>query len=212
MPYKSAPSSSLLLVATFIVAVASGFCCHAQGQVFNRDQEISAHNLPLLTAHSQDPSDILVTSLETVFHDQEVCCAKNSALGDSARDADAKSLKDVAEKLDGRHLLPDGQPIKVTAEYVAADRISGAGLISMILHEHAALVQWNSHLYVLHDAVYRWIESGDLTSGLSSTTVIHKLLLWDPRFADSRRDLVLDRATDELSKLQGLLFLESAPQ
>jgi hypothetical protein len=181
------------------------------GTVTGQDQEIFVHNLRPVTAQSQDPSDILLASLETVFHDQDVCCAKNSALGDGARTADAGSLQDVARKLDGRHLLTDGRPMKVTAEYVAADAISSGPLIAMVMKEEAALIEWNSHVYVLHGVVYRWMESGDPISG-SKTTVIHKLLLWDVRFSDARREVVFDRSKDDLSKLQDLLFLRSAPQ
>lgn len=213
MVYKSTPGSSFLLAAAFIFAGGLAVSWRAQGQVLNQDTEIVVHDLPSLTAHSQDPSDILLASLETVFHDQDVCCGKNSALRDSALAADAESLKDIPEKLKGRHLLSDGRPIKVTAEYVASDAISGGPLISMVLSDHAALIQWNSHLYVLHGVVYRWTESGDPTTGsMSRMTVIHKLLLWDARFSDSRRDVVFDRATDDLSKMRGLLFLQTAPQ
>jgi len=208
MSHRSTPGSSFLLAVAFIFAVSS----HAQGQVFNQDQAIFVRNLPSLTARSQDPSDILLASLETVFHDQDVCCGRNSALGDSALAADAKSLKDIAEKLDGRHLLSDGRPITVTAKDVAADAINGGRLIAMVMNEHAALIEWNSHIYVLHGVVYRWMESGDSTSGTSGTTVIHKLLLWDTRFSDSRREVVFDRTTDDLSKVQGMLFLQAAPQ
>ena len=164
MSYRSTPRSSFLLAATFIFGGGLAVCGQAQGQILNEDQEIFVHNLPSLAAQSQDPSDILLASLETVFHDQDVCCAKNSALRDSALAANASSLKDIAEKLDGRHLL-SGRPIKVTAQYLASDAISGAPLISMVLNEHAALIQWNSHLYVLHGVVYRWFASGDPATG-----------------------------------------------
>lgn len=211
MSYRSIPRTSFLL-ATFIFAGGPAVYCHAQGQAINQDQEIFVHNLPQLTAQSQDPSDILSASLETVFHDRDVCSGKNSALADRVLAADATSLKDIAEKLDGRHLLSNGRPIKVTAEYVAADAISGGRLIAMILNEHAALIQLNSHLYVLRGVVYRWTESGDPTNGSNTMTVVHKLLLWDTRFSDSRREVVFDRTKDDLSKMQGLLFLQSVPQ
>jgi hypothetical protein len=211
MSHRLTPRCSFLLAASFIFAGGFAVCRHAQGQVIGQDQESFVHNLPSVMAHSQDPSDILQASLESVFHDEQVCCGKNSALWDGVRAADAGSLKDIAGKLEGKHLLNDGRPVKVTAEYVAADRISAGPLIAMVMNEHAALIEWNSQLYVLHGVVYRWIESGDPTSG-SKTMVIHKLLLWDPRFSDSRRDVVFDRTKDDLSKLQGLLFLQSAPQ
>ena len=164
-------------------------------------------------ARSHDPSDVLLTSLDTVFHDRAICCGKDSALEDSALAADPNSLKDIASKLNGRHLLADGRPIKVTAEYVAGDAVSSANLISMILNQHAALMQWNSHLYVVHGLVYMWLASstspeGDVSEGIA----IHKLLLWDTRFSDSRREVVFNRETDDWSKVQGVLLLTSTPQ
>ncbi len=204
---------SFLLATTFIFAGGLAVCWHAQGQVLNQDQEIFVRDLPSLTAHSQDPSDILLASLETVFHDRDVCCGKNSALRDNVLAADAKSLQNIAEKLEGRHLLNDGRPIKVTAEYVTSDAINAGHLITMMLNQQAALMEWNSRLYVVRGVVYRWMESGDPTNGSrAKITVIHKLLLWDTRFSDSRRKVIFDRTTDDLNKVQGLLFLQAALQ
>jgi hypothetical protein len=44
---------------------------------------------------------------QTEFHDQTVCCGRDSALEDSAQAADARSLKEIATTLDGRQLLGD---------------------------------------------------------------------------------------------------------
>jgi len=213
MSSSFSPRSSFLIAAIIILTVGLVVCCDSNGQVLNQDQEIHVHNLPSVTAHSQDPSDILLAALETIFGDKEVCCSKNSALGDKAAAADPRSLKDIVAKLDGRHLLSDGRPIHVTADYVVADAINGGTLISMVLNGRPALMQWNSHLYVLHGVIYRWIESGDpATRSMGRMTVVYKLLLWDMRFSDSRREVVFDRTTDDLSKVQGMLFLQAAPQ
>jgi hypothetical protein len=187
------------------------FCCFAYGQVLNQDEEIHVHNLPALMARTHDPSDVLLTSLDTVIHDREVCCGKDSALEDSALAADPKSLKDVASKLEGRHLLSDGRPIKMTAEYLAPDQVNSGRLIRMILDQHALLMQWNSHVYVVHGIVYLWTASGD-SGDTVAMTVIHKFLLWDTRYADSRREVVFNRETDDPNQVQGLLFLEAKPQ
>jgi len=188
-------------------------CSFVFGQILNQDQEIQVHNLPSLMARSHDPSDVLLTSLDTVFHDREVCCGKDSALEDSASAANPGSLKDVASKLNGRHLLSDGRPIQVKAEYVAPDAMNAANLISMILNQHAALMEWNSHLYVVHGVVYLWMASASgPEGGMSEGTVIHKLLLWDMRYSDSRREVVFNRDTDDTSKIQGLLFLQAELQ
>lgn len=213
MSRKSTTGSSYLLAVTLIFAGALAVWCRAQGQVLNQDQEILVHNLPALTAHSPDPSETLLASLEIVLHDKDVCCGTNSALRDNVLAADPKSLKDIAEKLAGRHLLSDGRPINVTAEYVAPDAINSGRLISTMVNQQAALIEWNFHFYVVYGVVYVWTASGDPASGsMSRTTAIHKLLLWDTRFSDSRRDVVFDRTTDDLSKAQGMLFLQTTPQ
>jgi len=188
-------------------------CCLAYAQVLNQDQEVQVHHLPSLRARSHDPSDVLLTSLDTVFHDRTICCGKDSALEDSAAAADPQSLKDVASKLNGRHLLGDGRPIKVTAEYVAPNAMSAANLIGAILNQHAMLMQWNSQLYVVHGVVYMWFASSTgQEGGVSEGALIHKLLLWDTRFSDSRREVVFNRETDDFSKVQGLLFLQAELQ
>src|ERR1700720_14119 len=162
------------LLRACILLSGLAVCCCARGQALYQDQEVDIHDLPSLKARTQDPSDVLLTSLATVFHDREICCGKDSALHDSTLAADPGSLNDVAAKLDGRHLLSDGRPIKVIAKYIAADAISAGQLRAMVMNEHAGLIEWNSHLYVLHGVVYRWIASGDQTTGSSSKmTVIH---------------------------------------
>jgi hypothetical protein len=165
-------------------------------------------------ARSHDPSDVLLTSLDTVFHDRDVCCGKDSALEDSVLAADPKSLKDVANRLEGRHLLSDGRPITVIAEYQTPDQVNSGRLIRVILHQHAPLMMWNSNLYVVHGVVYLWTASGGdpTSSGMITMTVIHKFLLWDTRYSDSRREVVFDRDTDDPKNVQGLLFLEAKPQ
>jgi len=200
------------------IATLLGLCLALSGfasrrQVLNQDNEIQVHDLPALMARTPHSSDVLLTSLDTIFHDPDICCGRDSALGDSAEAADPHSLKDVATKLDGRHLLGDGRPIKVTARFVAQDQINSGDLISSVLNQHALLMQWDSHLYVVHGLVYRWfVTSSGPDGGGSEGTLIHKLLLWDTRYSDSRREVVFDRTIDDLSKVQGLLFLQWTPE
>jgi hypothetical protein len=186
--------------------------CFAHGQALYQDQEIQVHDLPSLMASSPHSSDVLLTSLDTIFHDHETCCGKDSALEDSAQSADPKSLKDIAGKLDGRHLLGDGRPIKVTATYVAPEAVNSGMLIAWFQNQHAALMMWNSHLYVVHGIVYIWTANYTPEGSGPAGTVIKKFLLWDTRFSDSRRNVVFDRETDDLAKVQGFLFVEAKPQ
>jgi len=184
----------------------------ASAQPFYQDQTLEIHDLPNLVARTHDPSDVLLTSLDTILHDKAICCGRDSALEDSAQQADPKSLKDVATKLDGRHLLSDGRPIMVTAQFLTPDAVSSGGLISALLDQRAAVMLWNSHLYVVHGIVFIWTPDYSPEGGGSTTSVIRKILLWDTRYSDARREVVFDRETEDPNKVQGLLFLKWAPQ
>jgi len=195
-----------------LTGLSLAMTCLAYGQVLNQDQEVQVRGLPSLMARSDSPTEVLLTSLDTAFHDKELCCGKESALGDSAQAADPKSLKDIASKLDGRHLLSDGRPIMVKAEYLVPDAMSASSLTVAIMNQHAALAEWNSHLYVVYGVVYMWMTNSSPDSPGSPGAVVHKLLLWDTRYSDSRRTVVINRDTDDLSKLQGLLLIDAKPQ
>lgn len=199
------PLACLSLASFFLSGIALG-------QLLNVDQEMNVRELPSLVAPSRHRADVLLTSLATIIHDPEVCCGKDSALEDSAQAADPKSLKDVAAKLDGRHLLSDGRPILVSAQFIAADAINAGGLLGDITNQRAVLLEWNSHVYVLHGLVYFWMPSGNPDAPGGSLAVIRKFLLWDTRYADARREVVFNRDTDDLSRVQGLLFVEVKPQ
>jgi hypothetical protein len=207
--YRLTVWPAFVLPAKYVVASCLAVCCFAYGQISYPEQEVRVHDLPSLTARSTHASDVLSTSLEIVLNDKEVCCGKNSALEDYVQASDPKSLKDIASKLQGRHLLSDGRPIMVTAEYLPPEAVNSGHLISMILNQNPPLMEWNSHLYVVHGVTY--VETVDYSTG-SVMNVIHKFLLQDARFSDSRRAVSFDRVTDDVSKVQGLLFLLAAPQ
>ncbi len=118
------------------------------------------------------------------------------------------SLKDVAAKLQGRHLLSDGRPITVTATYLDAQAVHGALLIATLREKHAVLVGWNAHLYVCYGVTYR--EDYDANGGVMDTILRFRLI--DPRYSDARREVVFDRATDDWSRVQGMLWLSFATQ
>src|SRR5258708_3105836 len=141
--------SVLLLLAVCVAASCVTLCAFGYPQAAYPEQEIRVSDLPLLVARSKRGSDVLVTSLEMVFKDKIVCCGKDSALEDSVQSSDSNSLKDIAQKLQGRHLLSDGRPIIVTAEYLTPTQVTPGHLIYMLTEKHAALMMWNSHLYVV---------------------------------------------------------------
>ena len=193
----------------FVLWSLSGIATNpAFGQVFDKDLEIRVDTSSTMVAPSAGPMDVLVTSLAIVFHDREICCGKDSALGDRVQTADPKSLTNVASKLNGRHLLSGGRPVVVTAEYVAPDAMNPGTLIGMLTAQHAGLMQWNAHLYVVDGLIYRWIIRGsDSTS--APITEIHKFLLRDPRFTDERQKVEFNRSSDDITEIGGFLFVET---
>jgi hypothetical protein len=183
-------------------------CCLAYGlQVAYPEQEVRVNDLPSLTARSPHAADVLATSLEILFNDKEVCCGKNSALEDSLESADPKSLKDIASKLQGRHLLSDGRAITVTTEYLTPDQVNAGHLIAMIRTKRAALMMWNSRVYVLYGVTY--VGTVDYPAS-EIAYAVHKFFLQDVRFSDSRRAFSFDRLTEDASKVQGVLFVQAS--
>ena len=210
MPKLSFPGSASLTKAIRCIAILCvAFCGCAHAQDTYKPETVRVSDLPTLLARSHDPSDVLLTSLDTILHDREVCCGKDSALEDSAQRADPASLRDVAAKLQGRHLLSDGRPIMVNATYIAPDAINANLLIETLQQKHAMLLLWKSHLYVLYGATY--VVDFDPNSGAVSYNV-RTLLLVDARYSDSRRIVEFNRETDDWSKVQGVVWISSAPQ
>jgi hypothetical protein len=194
------PILPFLLLCLVIFYSPSGF---AQGQHYVSPQEVRVSGLSTATARSTDPSDILRASLDVVLHDSEVCCGKDSALEDASSQADPKSLKDVAAKLQGRHLLSDGRPIQVAAAYIEPDKLNAGLLISTLHDNHPLLLQWNSHLYICIGVTY--VKDYDPETGAQADTIT-TFLLQDARYSDTRRDLIFDRNKDDWSKVQGVLW------
>jgi hypothetical protein len=198
-------------LSIFIFALAS---CLAHGQenrnsVFLANQEVRVTNLPSLTAPSTHRSAVLATALEIILHDQAVCCGKDSALEDAvlySTLSDPVSLKELSTRLQGRHTLSDGRAIVMTSEYVPQSSISPGLIVATLRDQHALLIEWKSHLYVLYSATFD--ETRDLGSG-ERDYAIRKLFLLDPRFSDQRRETEFNRETDDLGAVQGLLTVKA---
>ena len=180
------------------------------GQVYRANEEIRVPQLPALMARSHDLSDVLLTSLDIVFHDPALCCGKDSALEDRALAADPLSLKEVASRVQGRQDLSDGRPIRITAEVLpdAPGIDISSRIVTSLLDKHAMIMTWNSHLYVLYGAMFDAVGNDDR----SSQFMIHKLFLVDPRYSGPRREVVFNRDTDDWNKVAGVLLLTVAPQ
>ncbi len=63
-------------------------------------------------------------------------------------------------------------------------------------------MEWKSHIYVLYGALYN--EVRDNSGGREFT--VDKLYLLDPRFSDEHREVVFNRESDDLAKVQGVLL------
>jgi hypothetical protein len=193
----------------YVITLASPLACGQEGSspIFLANQEVRVANLPSLTAPSAHRSAVFATALETVLHDKAVCCGKDSALEDVALYANLSgplSLKELSTKLQGRHLLSDGRPVMVNADYVPRDSINPSLIVNTLTEQHAPLIEWKSHLYVLYGALFD--ETRDSSSGVRAYA-IHKLFLLDLRFSDQRREAVFDRETDDWGQMQGLLMV-----
>ncbi len=193
--------STLLLLAAAFLAASS----RAYPQTYYQDQQALVRDLPTVVARSHDPADVLSAALQTVFHKKEICCERRSALEDSVAAADPLSLKDVAAKLNGRHLRTDGRPFQVTADFVTPDAATASLVISTLTEQHPLLMEWNSRIYVVYGVEY--IQTVDNSAG-ATTMVIRKFLLWDTRYSDEHRDVIFDRETEDPTKVQGLLIVQ----
>ncbi|MGA9980481.1 MAG: hypothetical protein WBQ08_17815 [Candidatus Sulfotelmatobacter sp.] len=185
--------------------------CLAQDQTdscaFFPNQQVRVTNLGSLTAPSKDTTAVIAAAVEAVLHDPTLCCGKDSALGDLVL-SEPRTLKELSTKLQGRHLLSDGRPILVNAEYTPQISINSGSVIGALKEQRASLFEWKSHVYVLYGAIFG--ENRCLSGAVQYS--IAKFLLLDPRFSDQRRDAVYNRETDDLGKVQGLLTLSVVPQ
>jgi len=199
------PASTLPLL--IIVGIAC--CVNAYGQpegssyVLHPNQEVKVASLPSAVAASTSDSAVLAASLATALMEPEVCCGRNSALEDRIPSAKGLSLKELGEKLRGKHYLGDGLSFLVADQYWPGASVKAEEILSSLMAQHPLLMDWNGHLYVLYGAVFDEYAS---YSG-SNYHVIHTLLLVDVRFSDRRRYVSFNRETDDWAKVSGLLAL-----
>jgi hypothetical protein len=90
--------------------------------------------------------------------------------------------------------------------------MSASYVVAAMTSQRAPLMEWNSHIYVVHGLVFFWTESGTPDAPASPVPVVRKFLLWDTRYSDSRREVVFNRDSDDLGKVQGFLFIQVKPQ
>lgn len=172
------------------------------------NQEIRVPDLPRLRARTRDRSDVLLTSLDIIFHNHEICCGRDSALEDSAQHADPRSIKDIAAKLQGRHLLGDGRPIMVNATDMMPYSPNPTAIVDALAKKQALLLMWNSRLYIMDGVLYDESYYQDGTR----TDTINKFYLLDTRYSDGRREVTFTRTKDYWNDVQGLLLLSFSTQ
>lgn len=172
------------------------------------NQELRVPDLPRLKARTRDRSDVLLTSLDIIFHNHEICCGRDSALEDSAQKADPRSMKDIVEKLQGRHLLGDGRPIAVSVIDMMPYSPNPTAIIDALAKKQALLLMWNSRLYVMVGVLYDESYYQDGTR----TDTVNKFYLLDTRYSDGRREVTFTRTRDDWNDVQGLLLLSFAPE
>jgi hypothetical protein len=167
----------------------------------NQEQEVTS--LPAITAASSSDHAVLVASLATVMMQSEVCCDRDSALEAQIPAGGNSSLKDLGEKLRGKHSLGSGLAIAVDDQYWSGATVNVEDIIVALMAQHPLLMEWNGHLYVLYGAVFdEYVYSSGTTQHILKT-----LSLIDTRYSDQRRKVSFDRQADDWGKVDGLLKL-----
>src|SRR5208337_351302 len=128
------PASTLLLIV--ISCCVNADCQQIEGDtvyVFHPNQEVRVASLPSVVAASTSDSAVLAASVATAVMERDVCCDRNSALGDRVDSGGKLSLKELGEKLRGKHYLDSGSLIVVTDQYWPGASATPETIISSLL-------------------------------------------------------------------------------
>ena len=196
------------LLLCLVVSALYGQEVYSNYPTIHPNQEIRVSDLPRLKARTRDRSDVLLTSLDIIFHNHEICCGRDSALEDSAQQADPRSMKDIVAKLQGRHLLGDGRPITVNVTDMMPYSPNPTAIVDALAKKQALLLMWNSRLYVMAGVLYDESYYQDGTT----TDTINKFYLLDTRYSDGRREVTFTRLKDDWNDVQGLLLFSFSTQ
>lgn len=182
----------------------------AQQPVPNPDLELKVHGLEFHTARSDEPTDALAAALQMAFRMPDLCCGKDSTLEDNVGQVMPMSLARAASKVEGRKVLPDGRAVVVTADYLPASAMNGAGdpavnkILTSLHNNQPVVMLWNGRIYAIYGAEIDPVvasEDGTLTEN------VDQLLLFDPA---SGRRTSFTRGMDDWSQVQGLLTVSVA--
>jgi hypothetical protein len=137
----------------------------------------------------------------------KLCCGEDSAIGETPAGGTPGTLREIGDKIAGRHVLGDGTAVTIVANYFPAESISSDFIIVPLSKQQPMMMEWNAHFYVLYGAIY---DDRVFTDGRHDY-VIQKLLLLDPG-KPAEPQAVFDRQKDDWSKVQGLLTLKVTEQ
>ena len=195
---------SVCIWVCFVAAV-----CGAQYRSTPKEMQVS--NMHFVSAGFSHPIAELSAALETMLANPDICCGKKSSLVDVVAACESCSLRELGTKLAGRHVLPDGRPFLVSADYEPksttgpADPVVPKILLS-IHAQHPLLLRLDSHLYVIYGVTYtEAVPADNQGAGLDT---IEKLQLFEPATGKS---MVFDRTKDDWSKVEGVLTLTTEP-
>ena len=193
----------LLSASILLISCAAAFA-QTEGQpppltLLNREVRVSA--LPAVVADSRSQSDVMSASVAIAVIDPAICCGRHSACEDQM--GSSRSLKELGEKLRGKHSLDSGSSVTIVDQYWPGSSINADVLVNTLVAQRPIIIDWNGHIYVVSGVVFNEYKYSDG----SNVHAIRKLQLVDPRYSDSRRNLVFDRETDDWTKVSGLLAL-----
>ena len=197
------PASALVLIAIISCCLNAHSQAVSEPYAFHPNKEVKVAYLPSAVASSTKNSAVLAATLETAIMQPDVCCNRDSALEPQIPAARDLSLKDLGEKLRGKHYLGTGLPIVVTDQYWSGASANVETIIGTLMEQRPFVMDWNGRLYVLYGATYdEYLDNNGATEH-----VIKTLLQVDTRFSDSRRYVTFNRQTDDWAKVNGLLSL-----
>jgi len=101
---------------------------------FHPNQEARVESLPPALAASKSESAVLAASVAIAIMEPDVCCGRNSVLEDQVASATGLSLRQVGEKLRGKHYSGDGLPIVVADQYWSGASVTAEEIIATFRH------------------------------------------------------------------------------
>jgi hypothetical protein len=194
------------VVCFVLVAVGATFA-----QLSAAPKSVRVAHVRFQAATSAD--NVLAASVADVVANPEVCCGRSSSRVDVVAAADLRNLVGIASKLQGRHVLGDGRPYVLSATFFSArptlGQMPAANVILTFLQgDHAMLMLWNSHLYVVYGADYTETVYNGVDSGNSVVDTVDTLQLFDPA---TGAHTTFQRAKDNWDQVQGLGTLTVGP-